>query len=278
MRLLAWVAVASALLLTACGKAHVSYAPDYAKPATTAKVPTGKGGYRKTGKPYQVGGRWYYPLQSAAGYDETGTASWYGNKFHGRKTANGERYDMYAMSAAHKTLPMPTLVRVTNLENGRQIVVRVNDRGPFVKNRLIDLSYAAAKALGYDGKGTAHVRVQALDGAPANSHIAAAPGPAPAIRHPAPRPAAPVPTARRAAAPAGHMYVQLGAFASAANAERLQRSLLGHYPGVRVFQPTSLRPGMYRVRIGPISDVKRIEALMLSLQNDGYDNAIVVVE
>jgi len=146
---IAFVAMSALLLLlSGCGKSHVSYSPsrDGAPSASSypsnqsARLPSGNGGYVKTGKPYQIAGRWYYPLSSAAGYHETGTASWYGSKFHGKKTANGERYDMHAMSAAHKTLPMPTMVRVTNLNNGRAVVVRVNDRGPFVKNRVIDLS------------------------------------------------------------------------------------------------------------------------------------------
>ncbi|MDQ6973582.1 MAG: septal ring lytic transglycosylase RlpA family protein, partial [Mariprofundaceae bacterium] len=136
-----------ALLLSSCAP-HRRPTPHipvqhkaYATPAPTQPV--------KTGSPYQVGGVWYYPLASGEHYDRTGMASWYGKKFHGKKTANGERYDMYAMTAAHTTLPMPSRVRVTNLSNGRSVVVRINDRGPFVKDRVIDLSYAAAKALGY---------------------------------------------------------------------------------------------------------------------------------
>lgn len=274
------VIAAAAAALAACGKARIDTPMAYTKPA-----PTSHGGHHKTGKPYEIAGRWYYPLQSARGYDQTGTASWYGPKFHGHLTANGERYDMHAMSAAHKTLPLPTLVRVTNLENGRQVVVRVNDRGPFVKNRLIDLSYAAAQALGFDGQGTTRVRVQTLDGAAPERYVASSRP----VRTPAPRPVAPVPAAVpttmperpravRTAAPGGKMYVQLGAFSSPANAQRLQRSLVTHYPGVRIFEPSALRPRMYRVRIGPIDDVKHIEKLMLSLQHDGYGNAIVVIE
>lgn len=118
-------------------------------------------GHYKIGTPYQVAGIWYYPAENYS-YDETGIASWYGAEFHGRATANGEPYDMNALTAAHKTLPMPSFVRVTNLENGRSLVVRVNDRGPFVNGRIIDLSRRSAQLLGMQDKGTAKVRVQIL--------------------------------------------------------------------------------------------------------------------
>ncbi len=115
-----------------------------------------------TQRPYRVGKKIYYPLPSARGYVEEGIASWYGPGFHGRRTASGERYNMYAFTAAHKILPMGTKVLVINLENGRRTIVRINDRGPFVKGRIIDLSYAAARALGMHKKGTARVRIIAL--------------------------------------------------------------------------------------------------------------------
>ncbi len=118
------------------------------------------GGY-KIGSPYQVGGVWYYPKVDY-GYDETGVASWYGPQFHDRRTANGEVFDMNAISAAHKTLPLPSFVTVTNLENGRRLNVRVNDRGPYVHGRIIDLSRRAAQLLGFRGKGTARVRVRIM--------------------------------------------------------------------------------------------------------------------
>jgi rare lipoprotein A len=121
----------------------------------------GQGGY-KVGKPYQVAGIWYYP---AVDYDyaETGIASWYGPGFHGRATANGEAYDMTALTAAHRTLPMPSMVRITNLENGRQLTLRVNDRGPFVNNRIIDVSRRGAQLLGFEQQGTARVRVEIME-------------------------------------------------------------------------------------------------------------------
>ena len=122
---------------------------------------TSSPGTYKVGRPYQVAGRWYYPAEDYD-YNATGIASWYGRQFHGRKTANGELYDMNALTAAHKTLPLSSAVRVTNLENGRSIVLRVNDRGPFVDGRIIDVSRRGAQLLGFQGQGTARVRVSVL--------------------------------------------------------------------------------------------------------------------
>ncbi len=144
---------AMTLLLAACGTTGGDH------------VPTGEGGAYKIGKPYQVAGVWYYPHEDE-NYDATGIGSWYGPQFHGKRTANGELFDQEALTAAHPTLPMPVLVRVTNLENGKSLVVRVNDRGPFVNGREIDLSRKAAELLGYDRKGTAKVRVQYVGRAP----------------------------------------------------------------------------------------------------------------
>ncbi|HET6522225.1 MAG TPA: septal ring lytic transglycosylase RlpA family protein, partial [Geminicoccaceae bacterium] len=140
------VLVALALLLAACG----------ARTSPPAGPPAG---VYKIGQPYQINGRWYYPAYDPS-YDRVGVASWYGDAFHGLQTANGEVFDKNRISAAHPTLPMPSLVRVSNLENGRSMVLRVNDRGPFVDNRVIDLSEAAARELGFQRNGLARVRVQ----------------------------------------------------------------------------------------------------------------------
>jgi rare lipoprotein A len=278
--------VAAPLLLTSCGKPHVGYSPsdrtyDSAPSSSpsnqTAMLPSGKGGYKKVGKPYRVAGHWYYPLAYADGYDETGVASWYGTKFHGKKTANGERYDMHAMSAAHKTLPLPTMVRVTNLKNGRSVVVRVNDRGPFVKDRIIDLSYAAARKLGYNDAGTAPVRVEVL-GNSSNRPSIARSKPAPVVP---PHPiisTRPTPTATTLTTKPGAMYIQLGAFSSHNNANKLQGELSGEYPSVGIYTINGGYSKVYRVRIGPFNDEKDIEDNVLSLQQRGYDNAIVVIE
>ena len=151
-RFVCFIAVACGLVFSGCAtKTYDSHVPP-AKKKYSGKSPA-------TQRPYTIKGKQYVPLASASGYVEKGRASWYGKKFHGRKTSNGETYNMYAMTAAHKTLPMNTWVRVENLENGKQIKVRVNDRGPFVSGRIIDLSYTGAKQIGMVGPGTARVRV-----------------------------------------------------------------------------------------------------------------------
>jgi len=294
MRILLVAISALLLLLSGCGKSHVGYSSSQDGPPSAssypsnqpARLPSGKGGYVKTGKPYQIAGRWYYPLSSAAGYNETGTASWYGTKFHGKKTANGERYDMHAMSAAHKTLPMPTMARVTNLNNGRSVVVRVNDRGPFAKGRIIDLSYAAARALGYDNEGTAPVRVETLgqnSRVTTNSRPAVRPAPKP-LTLPTPPPVMPEKgttppvAAIKHAVRHGEMYIQLGAFSSVANANRLKSQLQSGYPSVAIYSRNGGYSEIYRVRIGPFNDEKKIETDVLALQEQGYTNAIVVIE
>lgn len=132
----------------------------------SGRLPKGGGEY-KLGSPYKVAGRWYVPREDRH-YDRTGIGSWYGDDFHGRKTANGEIFDMHALTAAHPTLPLPSYAYVTNLQNGRTILVRVNDRGPYVNDRIIDLSHASARALGYEGEGRAHVRVRYAGRAPLN--------------------------------------------------------------------------------------------------------------
>lgn len=161
--------ILSSLLITisGCGSLGLqdggpkrAFNPDSVAEIEPRIEPRSRGGnpasYRVLGKSYRV-------LQSNAGFVQRGGASWYGTKFHGRKTSNGERYDMYAISAAHKTLPIPTYLRVTNVENGRSLTVRVNDRGPFHSDRIIDLSYAAAAKLGYADKGTTQVEIRAID-------------------------------------------------------------------------------------------------------------------
>ncbi len=220
---------------------------------TPAHLPDGAAGHYKTGTPYQVSGRWYTPMQQAIHYDEQGIASWYGKDFHGKKTANGERYDMHAFSAAHKILPLPTLVRITNLDNGRSVIVRVNDRGPFVKGRLIDLSYAAAQALGFAERGTAHVRVQTLDDSTSS----------PGIVH-----------NKAAPSPAGQ-YVQVGAFSSQANALALQQRLERDFPSIHV-RPPAGASDLYRVRIGPLSYQHEIERLIGDLNRHGITHSIVL--
>lgn len=154
--------IACGMMIFLAGCAETQLLIHTAKRASQASSSDEKsGGYYKVGKPYQIEGIWYHPEENYE-YDETGIASWYGAKFHGRKTANGEDYDMNALTAAHRTLPMPSFVRVTNLENGRSLVLKVNDRGPFAKGRIIDISRRGSQLLGFQQQGTARVRVQIL--------------------------------------------------------------------------------------------------------------------
>lgn len=258
--LLAVAACRSTISYTPFPGVHVGVPVSVSMPHK-ASLPSGKGGHVKTGNPYRVNGRTYYPMASASGYDEVGIASWYGPKFHGGKTANGERYDMHGLSAAHRTLPLPTLVRVTNLENGRSVVVRVNDRGPFAnKGRLIDLSYAAAQSLGFVDKGTARVRVTSLEGTPPTTI------------------ASRTPPARIRIEPQVSMYVQLGAFVSPGNAKRLQTKLASSYANISISKVKDGAQNLYRVRIGPFANAQDIESEMLRLQGQGFDSVIVTIE
>ncbi|HFC97681.1 MAG TPA: septal ring lytic transglycosylase RlpA family protein [Thermosulfurimonas dismutans] len=190
--------------------------------------PAGKS-YPAWSKPYTVNGHTYYPLPSAAGYVEEGLASWYGPGFHGRRTASGEIYNMYAFTAAHRILPLGTYVLVTNLENGRRVVVRINDRGPFVPGRIIDLSYAAARALGMLEKGVVRVRLVALaEGHRSGNQIV--------FQR--------IPRWRK-----GEFYLQVGAFRHYALAVRLRERLARRFPSVLIEPYTSPRGTFYRVKI-----------------------------
>ncbi len=198
-------------------------------------------------KSYVVFGKRYYTLASSVGYRERGIASWYGTKFHGRQTSSGEPYDMYAMTAAHTTLPIPSYARVKNLDNGRTAIVRVNDRGPFHDGRIIDLSYSAANKLGVVATGTARVEVEAL-----SPHQSLA-GRTPSVR--VSRDPEPVRTSTATvAAGKSKLYLQVGAFSNAENAERLRERLAGSL-GDRVQVHTVPNiSGAYRVRVGPLRD------------------------
>jgi rare lipoprotein A len=201
---------------------------------------------------YEVEGRRYHVLEGSDGYVERGVASWYGREFHGKSTSNGEVYDMYGLSAAHKTLPLPTTARVTNLANGKSVVVRINDRGPFRKDRLIDMSYGAARDLGMLSAGTALVEVQALREDTSGSGPVIG-GAAPDIPNKAP--------ARQAEPPT--MYVQVGAFGESANAEELKRRLAARgFDNVVIRYDARKAPALYRVRIGPIADASDYDAVV----------------
>lgn len=218
---------------------------------------------------YEVFGQRYYVMDSNAGYEERGVASWYGRKFHGNPTANGERYDMHGMTAAHKSLPLPTQVEVTNIKNGRKIIVRVNDRGPFVHNRLIDLSYAAAQELDMVESGTTLVNVRAL-GTPVAPVTAQASPSAPVQ---ATASVAPLPAINR------QLYVQIGAFGQRENAERLmQRLSESGLKDVFVLSDDNLEPLLHRVRVGPVVEVDEYDGIVARLASLGFTDTHLVSE
>ncbi|MCQ4166589.1 septal ring lytic transglycosylase RlpA family protein [Tahibacter harae] len=243
--------------------------------------------------PYNVLGRNYTVLPSARGYVERGISSWYGNKFHGYMTSSFEPYDMYQFSAAHKSLPLPSWARVTNLENGKSVIVRVNDRGPFHDNRLIDLSYAAAVKIGVWPKGTGLVEVRALMPGEAEPEVrTAAASPARTPPRPAPRPAAPLQNPAPAVAGTAasgdgapdsaeqpRIYLQIGAFGEQANADRAaQRVAAAKLGEVRVVEASVNGRSVRRVRLGPLRDVDEADRLTEELRRLGLGEARVAID
>ena len=219
----------------------------------------------KYGNPesYVVNGQRYFVMKDAAGHVEKGIASWYGEQFHGRRTSSGETYDMYAMTAAHKALPLPTFVQVTNLKNAKKVILRVNDRGPFHGNRIIDLSYTAAVKLDILAAGTGLVEVRALT---TNGDVA--------------RPAAaPVSNAAAGTAGAGAFFIQVGAFSSRANAEAL-RDKLGAPGEFLVSIAAAVIDGrtLFRVRIGPLDDVEIADNIVGRLGTLGINDHSIVTD
>ena len=241
----------AALCLTAllwlAGCAGAPTAPPSAPPVEAPVTPP----------PYQVFGKWYQPLPSADRFTESGIASWYGKKFHGRPTSSGEPYNMYAISAAHKTLPLGTWVRVRRLDSGRHIVVRVNDRGPFVHGRIIDLSYAGAKELDMVGPGTARVEIVAL-----GERRSTASGEAfvPVDYY------------------SGAFTFQVGAFSNRDNAERLRAKLDKTFTNAHVTPYDRGDLIFYRVRVGRVTDLAAAESYERHLAASGYPDAFIVAE
>jgi rare lipoprotein A len=220
--------------------------------------------HRFANRPYTVFGREYVPATSLRPYKERGIASWYGRKFHGEKTSNGETYDMYAMTAAHPTLPLPSYARVTNVVTGKSVVVRVNDRGPFLHDRVIDLSYAAATKLGIAQKGSGEVEVEAIIPFETATLAAAVPLPsvasAPVAVPPAGTPPTEAPVAMPVASADGGFVVQLGAFASSANADNFVAHLASQVDPIGVEPKVRQVGGLFRVFVGPYAtrdDAKR---------------------
>lgn len=274
--------------------------PTAKPPPPSLPVPAGY----KLGKAYVVEGVRYFP-RFDPNYNETGIASWYGEPFHGRNTANGERYDMNELTAAHKTMPMPSTARVTNLENGRTMMLRVNDRGPFVAGRIIDISRRGAQLLGFYGKGTAKVRVEFIEFAPLTV-IADREQPKRRLDTEEMVAIESEPTAERPAITSQYldapetelgssgndelsstlepengttltgMFVQVGAFAERANAVRLARRLSGLSRSVISAANINGRT-LFRVRMGPIADVEQADRLLAKVIGAGHGDARLIV-
>lgn len=274
-KLLKGVLVAGLMSLLAACASGAGSSGGPAIPIVTDPAPIVSG----TMRPYKIRGRWYRPAEQPD-YDETGMASWYGDQFHGRPTATGERFDMNALTAAHKTLPLPGLVEVTNLANGRRVVLRVNDRGPFVDGRIIDLSRGAADALDLRRAGVGEVRVRYLGRAPRQGGgatlqyaEASPPSPDPSPGPPEPPVSAPPPApAPASAAPptrAG-VWIQAGSWGDAREARRAADRLGG---GATVEEAA---PGRFRVLVGPWPDAGTAERSRRAVMSRGYPEAMMI--
>lgn len=239
-----WLAAA---IIIIGGCTTLSSSPSRSSPKAPAKA-----------TPYRVYGQWYYPRTHAHGFSQTGLASWYGKKFHGRKTSSGELYDMYGLSAAHKTLPFNTIVRIRNLDNGRELDLRINDRGPFIRGRIIDLSYGAAKKLGVVGPGTARVELIALgsDGSLSGSGATG-----------------------QAIEPidydTGKFTFQVGAFRDRSNAEILRAKLDRAYQNAHIATHDTGSGLYYRVRVGFFTSLEEAQKGEEILIKDGYEPIVV---
>ena len=218
-------------------------------------------------KNYKVLGKWYSVKESSTGYKEKGIASWYGKKFHGHRTSSGETYNMYGMTAAHKTLPLPTYVRVTHLKNGRSVIVKVNDRGPFHDNRIIDLSYSAAKKLGVTAKGTGAVEVTAIDPETYQQKQAYQPK----VKRTSAISTYPVKNEYK-------LYLQVGAFISQKNANKLHKRLSRMFKQQQIHSDFSSDKNIYRVRIGPLASVADADKLSSYLNDKGIPSSQIVID
>ena len=302
--------VSGALVLSGCAETQLIVHSAKELAGTNNKpVPKTKG-YYKVGKPYRIKNTWYYPSEDF-NYTETGIASWYGPKFHGRKTANGETFDMNTLTAAHRTLPMPSLVRVINLSNGRSLQLRVNDRGPFARNRIIDVSRRAAQLLGFQRQGTARVRVeiiadesqrmklQAMNGKISpREQIVAGPVPretvvrqtldgqgmassprtaTPSRKTAAVSPSRPVTVEKVPVGGDNRMFIQAGAYIDYANASKV-RARLSQYGPAWLSETRVGQQKFYRVRIGPMQTLERADAVLARLISSGFPKARIVVD
>ena len=235
---------------------------DRDKPKTSAGVPETTPSKRGNPSSYVVFGKRYYVLDSSEGFVQRGIASWYGTKFHGRPTSSGEIYNMHDMTAAHKTLPIPVYVHVKNLDNGRSAIVKVNDRGPFIAGRIIDLSYAAAKKLGVDIPGTANVEIRVVEAGQSK--------PTSVVR------SIPLDTNLEDDLP---LFIQVGSFSSRQNADNLVLDLgAANEKAVKISELQTDQGLFYRVRVGPMYDIDEANAILIRLRTKGFQSARIVVE
>lgn len=231
--------------------------------------PKSRGGNKS---PYEVWGKSYTVMDSAKGFVQSGTASWYGKKFHGHTTSNGETYDMYNYSAAHKNLPLPTYLKVTNLDNGKNVIVRVNDRGPFHSERIIDLSYAAAVKLDYHTKGLARVKIEAITPAKGSAYQA------PVVNTQVVTPvaiSAPVVSAAPESS-ATFTHLQMGAYSKMASAEALKQKILEQFDtslGVFISEQSG---SLYKVMVGPFASVQDMDSWSNKLLDQGFSKPVRV--
>ena len=304
------LAIGALFAMSAC--AETEFLVHTAKQLRGGDAQQSEGRY-KVGAPYQIKGTWYYPAEDFE-YSETGIASWYGPNFHGKKTANGEDYNQNDLTAAHRTLPMPSAVRVTNLENGRSLVLRINDRGPFARGRIIDVSRRGAQLLGFEKNGVAKVRVTVLPdesrqlklaaiiGSGQQVQVAASPREA-VVAKPLPSPEQPRARATSAPAPLPvrtetlpppvepvlpekvdvlpvsptGIYVQAGAFSRLENALRMRDQLFEMGP-TQISRFAVSGTEVYRVRIGPLANVEVADATLARVVSSGINEAQLIVE
>lgn len=265
----------TAFLLQACStssryKIHNDHGPADPVDVSNVRNAIPKNEVRsKYGNPknYKVLGKWYSVRESSTGYKEKGISSWYGKKFHGHRTSSGETYNMYAMTAAHKTLPLPTYVRVTHLKNGRSIVVKVNDRGPFHQGRIIDLSYAAAKKLGVTATGTAAVEVVALD----PNNYKNRQSYQPKINKTSALATYPLKSNFK-------LFLQVGAFSNQDNANKLKRRLSRMFKQQQIHSEFLSEKNIYRVRIGPLASIADADKLSIFLNNKDIPTTKIVID
>lgn len=271
--------LAATLLLGACVYGSVDLGGGKYTQATAI---TGQGGTYKVGNPYKIMGKWYYPKEDYH-YSEVGMASWYGDDFHAKTTANGERFDMNSLTAAHRTLPLPSIVRVTNLENGRSLVLRVNDRGPYAKGRIIDVSKRASQLLGFHTQGTTKVRVEIMakeskalkaallgEECPEETDVAEQ-TPLPVIQK------APAATATGQSYPKGSYFVQAGSYSLQSGAQNVA-ARLDEVGNTNIYYVNINGQNYYRVRVGPFADENEAALALSKVQDNGIYDAKIVTD